>query len=109
VYRAEGYAIVTGPEGSVEMDTYTCGHCNGVVHEVPKQRTAAVVSTGIVRLPDQQGKKCMICQRRICRSCEKRQALTRRCVTYERKVEALEKHVVADQQRSALFRELEIE
>lgn len=91
MFRSGGYAVITGPEGIVEMDTFTCGHHNGVVH-VPPWRDL-----------DQVSALCFVCQKRICRKCEKERQLTLRCVTFEKRLEMMERVVEGSRARDALF------
>lgn len=56
--RAGGYACISEPTGSqVEMDTFTCGHCNTVVHVKPKAS------------PDDLGGMCRLCMKMVCPKC----------------------------------------
>lgn len=74
--RAQGYAILVGPERVAEADTITCAHCQRVVF-----------------LHNQDGKKkegvavrCGMCDRCTCVPC----AETGRCEPFEKKLEAIE-------------------
>lgn len=52
--NAGGYASIVGPDPTVEIDTFTCVHCNGVV---------------FVRERADMGGFCRQCMRHICGSC----------------------------------------
>lgn len=58
--NAGGYLLVSGPEGAKEADTFTCGHCNGVVVVKPMCD------------PADAGGACRICDSHICKSCAAR-------------------------------------
>lgn len=96
MYRPGGYAIITGPAGVVEMDTFTCGHHGGVVH-VPAGLAATVALEAVSSV-------CFMCRQRICHACEKERQLTARCVTAEQRIEAMERVVEGDRNRQALFK-----
>ena len=71
-----GYATLTSPEGfRREADTFTCGHCNTVVHIRPK--------TALEDL----GGRCAVCDTLICGKCVK----TGRCDPVEEKLKRVEK------------------
>lgn len=53
-----GYAMVFGPLGiERECDTFTCAHCNRVVHVKPKCN------------PDELGGNCRLCMKMVCPKC----------------------------------------
>lgn len=73
--NAGGYAIMTGPDGVVdECDTYTCAHCNKVVH-VPVKAN-----------PDDLGGFCRMCMKMICPHCVQ----TGLCDPFEKKLKRME-------------------
>lgn len=92
MFRPGGYAIITDPNGVLEMDTFTCSHHNGIVH-VP----AGTVLDSISAI-------CFGCQKRICRACEKRRKMTGRCDEWERQMDALEKQERIRQSRDAFLK-----
>lgn len=56
--REGGYAVITDPERpTVELSTFSCRHCNRVVHVKPKQR------------PEDLGGLCKICMGLVCSEC----------------------------------------
>ncbi len=69
--RPGGYATITGPRPTVEIDTFTCCHCNGVVFVKPKATV---------------GGFCMQCNRNTC----ERPECNRGCVPFIKKVERAE-------------------
>lgn len=69
--RLTGYARTTGPGGVEEHETFTCGHCQRIVHVPPR---AAPASLGGV---------CKLCMRLVCPSCNARG----KCDPFERKLE----------------------
>lgn len=72
--NAGGYAVITGPNGLVEeIDTFTCCHCNGIVH-VPARAK-----------PDDFGSWCTLCGKM---HCAKEACQT--CVPFEKKMERME-------------------
>jgi hypothetical protein len=72
--RARGYYRETGPEGTVEHETFTCAHCQRLVKcSVPPN-------------PDIDGWNCRQCFARICRYCASKQV----CDPFERKLERIE-------------------
>ncbi len=52
-----GYLITTGPDGTAEEDTFTCGHCNRVVFVKPMCDAADM------------GGRCTCCDKLICKYC----------------------------------------
>jgi hypothetical protein len=69
--RPQGYAVLTGPEGTVERDTYQCCHCQRIVPVRPgggKTRGFCLMCN----LPHCGGPAC------------------RACVPFERKLEEME-------------------
>jgi len=73
--RARGYAIITGPEGPVEFDTFTCAHCN------------AVKAIAAYAKPEDVGGLCRCCWGMICPPCRKRD----RCDPIEEKCGRVER------------------
>jgi hypothetical protein len=76
VARAQGYAVIVHPDAPlVEMDTFTCCHCNGIVamHDV----TGARVDPGGF---------CRMCFRQTCGPCADQGS----CVPFEAKLEQME-------------------
>lgn len=58
MHRAQGYALIIDPiEGTKECDTFTCAHCQRVVHVNPKAH------------PDEFGSMCRNCMAMVCREC----------------------------------------
>jgi hypothetical protein len=55
--NAQGYATITGPEGTKESDTFTCFHCQQIVHVKPMMDAADL------------GGLCKVCKRLICSRC----------------------------------------
>lgn len=55
--RPQGYATMVSPEGTVECDTFTCGHCQFVMHVKPKAD------------PADMGGLCKQCMKLICPKC----------------------------------------
>lgn len=73
--RPGGYAITTEPgKADVEEDTFTCGHCGGIVFVKPRQD------------PSSMGGFCRLCMAHLCAPC----ADQRSCMPFERRLEALE-------------------
>lgn len=72
--NAQGYAVLSGPNGAVEeIDTFTCCHCNGIVH----------VRAGVK--PDELGSWCTLCGKMHCAKQE-----CQACVPFEKKMERME-------------------
>lgn len=70
-----GYATLTMPFGTMkEADTFTCYHCNGVVHVKPRERDFT---------------RCGICDHLICQPCR-----GKGCTPFEKKLEAHEASVL---------------
>lgn len=55
--KPQGYATVTTPDGLIERDTYTCSHCDHIVHVKPRQD------------PSEMGGFCRVCMKNICKRC----------------------------------------
>ena len=75
--RAQGYATISDPDAArtIEMDTYTCHHCNSVhhLHNHLGQRL-------------DPGGFCMACMKQICGPC----ADTGHCDPYSKKMDRVE-------------------
>ena len=72
--RPQGYALLTDPEkGIKEADTFSCSHCNRIVHVKPKAD------------PADMGGLCKCCMRLICPAC-----VGKACDVLERKLERQE-------------------
>lgn len=81
--RPGGYAIWTDPDlAQIEMDTFTCVHCNAVVFVTPGMSAGAM------------GGFCSLCAAPICEKC-----VGRTCVPFEKRLEESERK---DEQRRAL-------
>lgn len=69
-----GYATIMDPSGSVvECDTFTCGHCQHIVHVPPKASM------------DSLGGWCRACMSPICPGC-----VGHPCTPWEKQMEKLE-------------------
>lgn len=95
--NASGYAVVTNPtpslirlddkaarpeqaiEGTLEYDTFSCGHCGSVRHVRPRED------------PANTGGLCKQCMKLICPHCLQ----TGRCDPLEKKLERMEKRDIA--------------
>ena len=74
--RPQGYACIAEPNTTgIELDTFSCGHCNRVRHVKPKQD------------PTEVGGLCKTCMRLICPACVNRG----HCDPLEEKIERLER------------------
>lgn len=86
--KAGGYAVITSPEaaeinfgfrrefiraGTFEADTFSCVHCNRVVHVKPKASM------------DEFGSMCRNCMKMVCPKCA-----SGPCVPFEKKLEMAE-------------------
>lgn len=87
--KAGGYAVIVSPveavanfdrlqrqrigAGQTEIDTFSCGHCGGIVHVMPRQD------------PTDLGGLCKQCMKLICPRC-----LDKGCEPLEKKLEAAE-------------------
>lgn len=87
--KPQGYATIVGADRSVvnldglrceevktsnlEIDTYSCFHCNRVIHVKPMMD------------PADMGGLCKICMKLICPHC-----LNQGCVPFEKKLEMME-------------------
>jgi len=58
--RPGGYSIITDPIGTVEEDTYTCGHCQQIVFVKPRCD------------PADMGGRCNCCDKLLCKDCSYR-------------------------------------
>lgn len=72
--REGGYACIAEPTGTREASTFTCYHCNKVVHVKAKSN------------PDDFGSMCRLCMKMVCPTCA-----NLGCTPFEKKIEALEK------------------
>ena len=71
----QGYARVSGPDGVVERDTFTCHHCQRIVFVAPKAD------------PSTLGGFCRLCMKHICGPC----AHEGTCRPFEKKLEEYER------------------
>lgn len=71
--NATGYAIWQGPDGKREVDTFTCSHCQHIVHVAPRADPAEI------------GGFCTMCSRHICKMC-----VGKECVPFEKRLEQME-------------------
>lgn len=72
--KAGGYAVIIDPDaGLTEIDTFTCGHCNGITHV--KARAS----------PDEIGSMCRLCMKMVCVKCA-----SHGCTPFEKRLEAIE-------------------
>jgi hypothetical protein len=70
-----GHAVWTGPHGPVvEMDTFTCGHCQRIVFVKPKPA-------------EPPGGLCHICFHLLCDSC----VGLGKCIPFEKQLEEIER------------------
>lgn len=69
-----GFAIWSGPESTLESDTFTCKHCNQIVFVKPKEDPANV------------GGMCKQCMGLICPKCASKMT----CTPFELKLEKAE-------------------
>jgi hypothetical protein len=90
VRKAGGYAVITSPDpsnvnfdgfrcerisaGTFESDTFTCCHCNRIIHVKPFAPM------------DDFGSMCRNCMRMVCPTCADGP-----CVPFEKRLEAAEK------------------
>lgn len=71
-----GYAVIVGPDHPVvELDTFTCFHCQRIVHVKPKED------------PSTLGGFCRLCFKHICGPCTDKGA----CDPFEAKLERMER------------------
>ena len=71
--NAQGYACISGPDGIREADTFTCNHCQRVVHVKARADPAEI------------GGFCTLCSKHICKHC-----VGLGCMPFEKKMERLE-------------------
>lgn len=72
--RARGAITVTGPLGTAENETFTCGHCSKIVmipHRADKDKIGAL---------------CKPCMHMVCTDCAAKGA----CEPFEKKIKAVE-------------------
>lgn len=70
----QGYAVIVDPdEGTREADTFTCAHCQNVVHVKAKAS------------PEELGGQCKLCMGLICSNC-----VGKGCDPFEKKLERME-------------------
>jgi hypothetical protein len=72
--KPQGYAVETGPDGSRELDTFTCSHCNRIVPVKP------------LATPEDFGGLCKVCYKLVCPACTKIGG----CLTWEAQMDAIE-------------------
>jgi len=72
--RVTGYARITDPGGTREHDTFTCAHCQRIVHVRPRADPASC------------GGLCKLCMGLVCPRCNART----RCDPWEKKMERAE-------------------
>lgn len=73
--KPQGYATIVEPgRQTVEIDTFTCAHCNRIVHVKPRAN------------PEDVGGLCKMCMGLVCPSCMANAA----CDVFEKKLERIE-------------------
>ena len=75
--KPQGYAVLFDPDSDEvieEFDTFTCGHCNNIVHVKPKCDPTTI------------GGMCFCCMTFICPQCVE----TGVCDPFERKLDRME-------------------
>lgn len=71
--NAQGYACISSPDGISEVDTFTCFHCQHVVHVKPKMD------------PAEMGGLCKQCMKLVCPHC-----VGKGCTPFLKKLERME-------------------
>jgi hypothetical protein len=74
VLKPGGYAVLSDPSGVKEADTFTCGHCQHIVHVKPLADAA------------DSGGLCKVCMKLICETCVDRGT----CTPWEQQMERIE-------------------
>jgi hypothetical protein len=69
----QGYACITGPDQIKQYDTFTCFHCNAIVHVKPMAD------------PSEIGALCKTCMKLICAQCS-----GQGCTPFLKKIEEME-------------------
>lgn len=78
--RAQGYLTIVEPDkATIEIDTFTCSHCNSL-KKVP---------LGLVN----QAPFCTKCMSRICKRCYAVAVQTGECTPFEKKLEEYERGI----------------
>lgn len=72
--QQKGFILITDSRGTVEQETFTCGHCNNVIR-VPHRAN-----------PDDLGGMCRICMSMVCGPCVEK----RECDPFEKKLKRIE-------------------
>lgn len=72
--RATNYSTTTDPYGTVEQDSFTCGHCQTIVPVKPGEKG------------EDLGGMCKQCMSLICGPCVK----LMQCIPWEKKMEIIE-------------------
>lgn len=73
--RATNYSVLTDPTlGTVEQDSFTCGHCQKIITVQPRQKGEDI------------GGMCKVCMGLICPVCVDKME----CVPWEKKMEKIE-------------------
>jgi hypothetical protein len=72
--QALGYAVLSGPSGIQEADTFTCAHCQRIEHMPPKSQPP-------------KGGMCRLCMKLVCENC----IASGICDPFEKKLERIEK------------------
>lgn len=88
-----GYATLSGPNGTVEFTTYTCGHCGNV-------KAMGGNSLNPVFQPDLGG-HCRVCDHQVCTICCDRIGIDG-CIPFQKKIEEYERKVRFHQEVEAL-------
>ena len=72
--RDGGYAMVAGPDGIKECATFTCCHCNSIIHIKPGMKAADM------------GGFCYQCSKPVCARC----CTAGNCTPFEKTLERIE-------------------
>lgn len=99
--------IIDPSRATVELDSITCSHCNGVKFLAPAHLGFEGSAPGDTsdRRPtiDEIAKKCLGCLKWICKRCTRDQEVNGAgCVTYERRLDEMERAFQRNRSREVL-------
>jgi hypothetical protein len=77
--KPQGYATIVSDRGVTECDTFTCNHCQRIVHVKPKAR------------PEDLGGHCRQCDKLICSNCVSQGF----CAPWEKQMQQMEEREAA--------------
>jgi hypothetical protein len=85
--RALGYSQIITPDKTVELETFTCRHCNRIVRMQPDVTLKSLEKAIVSGKETRDIRRCHTCDALICPVCFKEPT----CAEFEKKLDAYER------------------